>query len=191
MKYKIGGFSESEIIKKYYFDDEFIIVEYLDGHKEYYDKNDKNCEIKIKEKMLMQARELVLSRKLLDSTLFAMIEGTLSLGNFSILSSNSIDLYNGRELDGLMILCLILCSVGGIGTGIISLNYLKEVKDILKYKKLIKNQNDLEKFKGDKDIYKGIKKFDSIGNLDINTIDNYSNKEANKVYKNIKKLRNS
>lgn len=50
MKYKIGGFSESEIIKKYYFDDEFIIVEYLDGHKEYYDKNDKNCEIKIKEK---------------------------------------------------------------------------------------------------------------------------------------------
>lgn len=139
----------------------------------------------------MQARELVLSRKLLDSTLFAMIEGTLSLGNFSILSSNSIDLYNGRELDGLLILCLILCSVGGIGTGIISLNYLKEVKDILKYKKLIKNQNDLEKFKDDKDIYKGIKKFDSIGNLDINTIDNYSNKEANKVYKNIKKLRNS
>lgn len=176
MKYEIKGIKKEETIKNYRIvDDTVIVIYFLDGSSKVVPYTLKNEKI-IVDKMLQQAnyRESELYQAYMNGRIDKEAD-ILSAGVIGTGIMSFYTFFDQRYVIGLIAI---------LGTMLISKNYCEkidnEVNDIKKYRIYLEIKDKLEKTLSD-DAYAGLK--DLPSDLNINTIDDFSLKDLNDIYK--------
>ena len=177
MKYEIKGIKKEETIKKYKIVNGVIIVTYLDDNVKTLPYTAENEKLVV-DKMLQQAsyRESKLYQAYMNGRIEK--EADILYVNFMGIGFTSfIALFDQRYTLGLIAL---------LGTLLIRKKYCEnldnEVNDIKKYHMYLELKDMLEKTLS-ADTYTELK--DVLSDLNINTIDDFSLKDLNNIYKNL------
>ena len=181
------------IIKNYKIDLSYIYVYYLDGHMERYDFSFDVLQ-EINNKMINQAHymvkhnqsEKVIKQKNADKIKLGITAGTMFLTASIFYDKYLIDSGNFQPIN-LLIEGLGVCMLPFITIGYINFINRDREKNINKYKTYLDNYNSFIKCSSDEKLYEGI---EYKGEISINTIDDYSHDDINRMCENLVRIRN-
>ena len=181
------------IIKNYKIDLSYIYVYYLDGHMERYDFSFDVLQ-EINNKMINQAHYMVkhnqsekaIKQKNADKIKLGITAGTMFLTASIFYDKYLIDSGNFQPIN-LLIEGLGVCMLPFITIGYINFINRDREKNINKYKTYLDNYNLFIKCSLDEKLYEGI---EYKGEISINTIDDYSQDDINRMCENLVRIKN-
>ena len=181
MNFTYDGADLSSIIKHYEINNNKIIIEYLDGSTKIV-ANSKNMENSIQEVMLEQAEER--NVKMFDyemknssnydvAVLSAIMAGTTVALNYLTKVPYQYDIAN-----------LVAGGLGCVILGQIVNDYkqFKKCNELSKYEYYLYFRNELEQYKSYSELYNNVR---NNNELNINTLDSYSEKDLDRVIINL------
>ena len=181
MNFTYDGADLSSTIKHYKINENKIIIKYLDGSTKIVE-NSKNMENLIQEEMLEQAKERNVRmyyyeiENPLDSD-FIFLSWLLLGSNFALNHLPKIPYH--YDISNLI--------TGGLGCVILGqvvseLKHYKQCNELTKYDYYLCFKNELEKYKNYSELYDNVR---NNNELNINTLDSYSEKDLDRVIINL------